>query len=158
MTKDQLIQSAGLLVQPSSESASEFSGKSERLAFMINEQFRNRQDLLMMIGEGNIDMMMDNHRNHVRFISSLFTNFQPEVLVETVLWVFRAYRSHGFKLTYWPAQLDSWVEVFRTELSDSCFREIYPFYNWMIINNPVFAQLSDEVLFETSNKKMGLHN
>jgi hypothetical protein len=40
---------------------------------------------------------------------SLFGDYHPEVLVETVLWVFRAYRSHGFKLTYWPAQLDMWV-------------------------------------------------
>lgn len=158
MTKAQLIESAQSLIQPSPEASSEFSLKSELLATALNERFKKRKDLNQMIGEGNLDMMMDNHRNHIRFISSIFANYQPEVLVETVLWVFRAYRSHGFKLTYWPAQLDSWVEIFRNELSEQTFNEVYPFYNWMIINNPLFAALSDEILFETSNLKVGLHN
>jgi hypothetical protein len=109
MEKENLIKSASLLKQPGAEAYREISKKREMLAGEINEQFKQRTDLLQMIGEGNIDMMMDNHRNHIRFMVSLFGDYHPEVLVETVLWVFRAYRSHGFKLTYWPAQLDMWV-------------------------------------------------
>ena len=132
--------------QPSAESHREISEKRELLANAMNEQFRKRPDLLQMIGEGNQEMMMGNHRNHIRFMASLFGDYNPEVLVETVLWVFRAYLSHGFKQTYWPAQLDTWVEILKKELSPACFDEVYPFYDWMIVNNPVFAKLGDETL------------
>jgi len=158
MTKEQLIKTAEKLVQPSSESAAEFLQKSEHLATSMNNRFLLRKDLTHLIGEGNEDMMKDNHRNHIRFLSSVFLNYDPEVLVETVLWVFRAYRAHGFKLTYWPAQLDTWVDIFKVELSENCFHEIYPFYHWMIVNNPIFSKLSDEILLGSQELKISLHN
>ena len=158
MTKEQLIKTAEKLVQPSSESASEFLQKSEHLATAMNSRFLLRKDLTHLHGEGNEDMMKDNHRNHIRFLSSVFLNYDPEVLVETVLWVFRAYRAHGFKLTYWPAQLDTWVDIFKVELSENCFQEIYPFYHWMIVNNPIFSKLSDEILLGSQELKISLHN
>jgi len=158
MTRDQLLQSAQKLVQPSAASAAEFTAKSETLAAVMNDQFRKRKDLAALVGDQNLDMMLDNHRNHIRFFCSLFVSYNPEVLVETVLWVFRTYRSHGFNLAYWPAQLDTWVEICKSELSASCFSEIYPFYHWMIVNNPVFARLSEEVLMTSSGPDMGLHS
>ncbi|MDP2236138.1 MAG: hypothetical protein Q8J88_06875 [Bacteroidales bacterium] len=146
MNREFLIKTAEKLMQPSDAAANEFSEKADSMVVLINNHFKKRSDLNMLTGEGNVDMMIDNHRNHVRFMISVFKHYEPEVLVETVLWVFRAYRSHGFKLTYWPAQLDAWVEIFKTELSPAAFAEIYPFYNWMIIHNPIFAKVSDEIL------------
>ncbi|MFW5880852.1 MAG: hypothetical protein ACOC2N_07070 [Spirochaetota bacterium] len=69
-----------------------------------------------------------------------------EVLVNTVLWVFRAYRAHGFNLTYWPAQLDTWVVLLEKHLSPSSFAAIYPVYHFMLIHQPDFVGLSDEAL------------
>ncbi|MEI7673143.1 MAG: hypothetical protein WCK00_13610, partial [Deltaproteobacteria bacterium] len=62
-----------------------------------------------------------------------------------------AYRSHGFQLTYWPAQLDTWVEILQRKLSTEALAEVYPFYNWMIVNQPAFTLLSDSfVLTDTT--------
>ena len=143
MNKSDLIKSAEKLQQPSQAASNEFEEKRELLAAEMNRLMTSRDDLAQLVGEGNILMMEDNHRNHARFMSTVFLYFEPEVLVETVLWVFRAYRSHGFQLTYWPAQLDNWVELFKTHLSAETFKEIYPFYNWMIVNQPVFVLESD---------------
>jgi hypothetical protein len=68
------------------------------------------------------------------------------VLVETILWVFRAYRSHGFHTNYWAAQLNSWIEILRNELSEEAYTEIYPYYEWMQVNIPLFVLFSDEKL------------
>ena len=146
MKKEQLIVSAELLVQPSASSASEFDKQCDLLAAEMNRILSARPDLNALIGEGNLSMMEENHRNHVRFLSSVFHHYEPAVLVETVLWVFRAYRAHGFHLTYWPAQLDQWVELFKTHLSPDAFGEIYPFYHWMIINQPLFVIESDKLI------------
>ena len=146
MSKENLLESAEALKQPSPMAAREYAEKSEMIAAEMNRLMSARTDLNALIGEGNMNMMEDNHRNHVRFISSVFHKYQPAVLVETVLWVFRAYRSHGFHLTYWPAQLDQWVMLFKAHLTEETLHEIYPFYNWMIINQSQFVMESDKVI------------
>jgi hypothetical protein len=143
MTKEELIESAKKLSQPTSEAVEEYAQKREHLVAEINRMLMNRKDLTDLIGEGNELMMKDNHSNHARFMESIFRFYKPEVLVETVLWVFRAYRSHGFHLTYWPAQLNAWVQVLERELTLSSCKSVLPFYNWLIVNIPVFSKLTD---------------
>ena len=84
---------------------------AEIIINLINEKMIGRRDIEILIGKTNIEMMKDNHANHVRFIASLLQNYNPEVFVVTVLWVFRAYRTHGFKSNYWAAQLNSFIEM-----------------------------------------------
>lgn len=146
MKREDLIISARKLAQPPASASAEFSKKRELLVSEMNQLMSERKDLIELIGEGNLSMMIDNHRNHARFMESVFLEYNPEVLVETVLWVFRAYRTHGFKLTYWPAQLDTWIEILQKGLSPESFSAIYPFYNWMIINQPAFATISDTLI------------
>ncbi len=155
MEKKDLLNTASQLKQPSQKAVDEYSRKADAMAGTLNERLSSRKDITQLIGEGNLDMMYENHRNHLRFMISLFKDYNPLVLTETVLWVFRAYRSHGFHLTYWPAQLDNWVQILKDELSKDCFDEVYPFYHWMIVNNPAFAILSDETLPEDFQPKHG---
>jgi hypothetical protein len=110
-----------------------------------------RTDLEKLIGKGNQCMAEDNNRNFARFMESLFYNYRPDVFVETVLWVFRAYRSHGFQTTYWPANLNTWIENLKKTLSPEAFNAIYPFYNWLIVNIPIFVKLSDEQISRGSH-------
>jgi hypothetical protein len=70
----------------------------------------------------------------------------PEVFVETILWVFRAYRSHGFTTNYWAAQLNQWILIIQKELQPEILREIKPYYEWMQVHIPIFVQLSDDNL------------
>lgn len=107
MNRDDLIRSAAGLQQVSQVSASEFSAKRDRLVELLNECMLSRADLLDMVGAGNVDMMKDNHANHARFLESIINAHNPEVLVDTVLWVFRVYRSRNFSSTYWAAQLNA---------------------------------------------------
>lgn len=146
MDREELIKTAKSLTQVSATSAAEYSSKMDLLVTLMNQKMLCREDLNDMIGTGNAEMMKDNHANHARFLESIFHNHSPEVLVDTVLWVFRAYRSRNFSSTYWAAQLNSWIEILKNELSKECFKEIYPYYNWMQINIPVFNKLAEEKL------------
>lgn len=74
--------------------------------------------------------------------------YEPEVLAQTALWVFRAYRSHGFPTAYWPANLDTFVEIARERLGPQAFAETYPFFHWLIVDIPSFVKISDEQLSE----------
>lgn len=146
MQREELIQSASMLNQVGEKSALEYSSKRDHLVDLLNKKMESRADLLDLVGVGNVEMMKDNHANHARFLESIFIQQDPVVLVDTILWVFRAYRSRNFSSTYWAAQLNAWIELYKKELSPVCFLEVYPYYSWMQINIPTFNMLAEEHL------------
>lgn len=146
MDKKFLLETAQQLKQVSVKTADEYHQKAEQLIAKMNALILERPDIESLVGANNINMMKDNHSNHVRFISSILKNHNSEVLVDTVLWVFRAYRSHGFTTNYWAAQLNTWIIIIKEVLTRDCFVEVYPYYEWMQINIPIFVKVSDEKL------------
>lgn len=146
MDKNFLLESANKLNVVNSSSCEEYAQKAEQLIVMMNKIMIDKPDIINLVGKDNLDMMKDNHANHVRFMISVFKNYHPEVLVETVLWVFRAYRSHGFTSNYWATQLNGWITILKDTLTHGSFSEIYPYYEWMQINIPLFVKISDEKL------------
>lgn len=143
-----LVQTAQQLRQPAVAAAAEFEAARDSLAAELTRQMTARPDLEKLIGPGNLPMMEDNSRNFCRFMGAMFVAYEPEVLAQTALWVFRAYRSHGFHTTYWPANLDTFVAIARTRLTPATFAETYPFFQWLIVNIPTFVKISDEQLAE----------
>jgi len=148
MARERLETTAHELVQPGSEAAAEFESRRETLAEELNRQMAARPDLARLIGLDNRAMMEDNSRNFCRFMGTMFQQYDPDVLVQTVLWVFRAYRSHGFRTTYWAANLDTFVPIARNTLSEQTFAQLYPFFHWLIVNIPTFVAISDTQLSE----------
>lgn len=151
MDRNFLKESASQLKPISKASAFEYSQKEEQLIAKMNICMLERKDIEQLIGKNNIEMMKDNHSNHVRFMVSVFQNFNSDVLIETILWVFRAYRSHHFTTNYWATQLNTWINLLKTELSPDCYQEIIPYYYWMQLNIPIFVKLSDEKLDSTQS-------
>jgi hypothetical protein len=144
MDKNYLINTASLLKDVSPGTAEEYIRKAEQLTYRINSLMLARSDIENLVGKDNIDMMKDNHSNHVRFIGSILKNNNPLVLVNTVLWVFRAYQSHGFTTNYWASQLNAWFLILEEILSERSYAEIYPYYEWMQVNIPIFVKVSKE--------------
>ena len=145
---EKLLETASTLIQPQESVMQEFSRKRNELAAMGSQTMADRPDLEKLVGEGNRQMAEDNNRNFARFMESMFLDYNAEVLVDTVLWVFRAYRSHGFQTTYWAANLNIWVDMLKQELSKEAFDALYPYYSWLIINIPIFVKLTDEAVSE----------
>jgi len=146
MTRERLISSAQKLSPPSAEAAADFEARQEIVAAELNRRMLERPDLERLIGPDNRAMMENNSRNMLRFMASLFRAFEPVVLTETALWALRSYRAHGFHQSYWPANLDTTVQILREELPAESFAGVYPSFEWLIVNIPAFVQLSDEAL------------
>lgn len=151
MNKDDLLKTASGLKQVDKAIAGEYALKAEIIVSQMNLLMMQRCDIKELVGEQNLDMMKDNHANHARFVSSILLNFNAEILVETVLWVFRAYRYRGFSTTYWAALLNTWVEVMKKELTTETFRQVYPYYDWMLVNIPIFVKLTDDPVMTLKN-------
>jgi hypothetical protein len=156
--RDTLLKSAGELSPPDSDAVQAFEQQWEKIAATGTRMLMERPDLEKLVGKGNEKMAEDNNRNFPRFMLSLFSEYQPAVFVDTVLWVFRAYRSHGFHTTYWAANLNIWVDLLKKELPMSAFEQIYPFYHWLIIHIPSFTALTDpDVSASALNAPNSLH-
>ncbi len=143
MNTEQLQHTARQLRQPDSSAATEFEACRESLAEELNRRMMARTDIEKLIGTGNLPMMQDNSRNFCRFMSTMFHGYEPDVLVQTALWVFRAYRAHGFRTTYWPANIDTFVEILRERTTPATFLSLYPFFQWLIVNIPIFVTITD---------------
>ena len=146
MNKEQLIESARRLGATTAAATADYEARREAMAAELSRRMLARPDLDRLIGPDNREMLENNSRNMFRFMGSLFLNFEPVVLAETALWVFRAYRAHGFQLSYWPANLDTAVQILREQLAPESFASVYPFFEWLIVHNPAFAELSDAAL------------
>jgi hypothetical protein len=144
MDKNYLINTASRLKDVSPGTAEEYIQKAEQLTYRINSLMLARTDIDNLVGKNNIDMMKDNHSNHVRFIGSILKINNPYVLVNTVLWVFRAYINHGFTPQYWESQLYSWFFILEEILTEKTYSEVYPYYEWMQVNIPIFVKVSKE--------------
>jgi hypothetical protein len=138
-----LLQSATNLPQVSSASAQEYKDSCDILVARINQRMCSRSDIRALTGEHNLDLMKDNHSNHARFMTSIFIQKNPLALVDTILWVFRAYRARGFETTYWAAQLNAWIELIGDTISAEACSEILPYYEWMLLQIPSFTVLSE---------------
>lgn len=144
MTEKELFESAKKLIPPGRKSADEFNAIGESLASELNVRMTSREDLEKLVGKNNTKMMQDNSRNMVRFMGSLMSNYNHITFVETCLWVFKAYRSHGFQTTYWPAHIDTFMEILSERLSKEVYAEIKPMFNWIIVSIPVFVKLTNK--------------
>lgn len=143
MDKKFLLESANKLNVFSEKTAQEYLEKTDQLVAMLNQEMLNRKNIEKIVGSENLEMMKDNHRNHTKFIYSIIKNFDENVLVETVLWVFRAYRSHGFDDNYWSILLSSFVVAIEDIFTLDAKKEILPLYDWMLINIPLFIKVTD---------------
>lgn len=146
--KEQLLASGQQLIPPPEKVRAEFSAKIDMLVAKGNVTIAARPDLDKLVGAENHEMAQNNNANFGRFMESMFTEYDPVTFVETVLWVFRAYRSHGFQTTYWAANLDIWQKMLEQELSEEAFSSISPFYTWLIVNIPLFVKITDDSLSE----------
>lgn len=151
MNEENLIASAKKLKQPSEEATKIFYDNIDAIADKLNRVMLSRPDIDRLIGRGNTDMMENNSRNYLRFMGAIFHSYDPMVLVQTSVWAFHAYREHGFFVEYWPANLDSTVMILQKDLPAKVYKEIYPFFEWLIVNIPAFVAITDNMMKEETN-------
>jgi len=143
MTKEQLLISAKALHQPSKAAQEEYYESIDRISSALINVMSARADIERLIGPGNLLMMENNSRNFFRFMGAIFISPDPLVMVDTAIWAFCTYRSHGFSISYWPANLDTTIRILKEELSPETYKQVFPHFNWLLINIPAFTRISD---------------
>lgn len=144
MKKEDLIGTATKLKAVSDSTCKEYIEKLDPMVAKVNRLMLESIDIEYITGSNVESMMKDNHRNHAKFMVSILGNYNPVVLVETILWVFRAYRSHGFHTKYWEVHLNVWIKIISQDLSQESSQQIIPYYIWMLENIPSFVVITNQ--------------
>ncbi len=138
----ELIESARTLGPFSEDDALAYQRYAPRLVALVNERMTEREDIHDLLGVASLELMRDNHANHARFIGSILKVFQAEVLVETIIWVLRTYKSRGISSAYWAAQLNTWHIVISETLKEAEVANVLELYAWIQVHLPVFDKLA----------------
>lgn len=146
MITRRLLESARTIPRPSEGAAKAFAERADAMAAAVSARMLARGDIHDLVGPDSLGLLLETHRNHVRFVAALLEEFDASVLVRTVSWVLHTYRAHGFKPQYWRHQLESWMAVLRVHLPEHAQEEIMEIYEWMEEHLEDFILISDRKL------------
>lgn len=142
MTEDLLIQDAQESLHISPESTALYRSMKDSLLDHVNASMTEHPRIADLTGGNPMNMMRDNHSNHLDFMSTVFEFNSFELLVKTVPWVYRSYHSHGFSFDYFLRELEAWKAAVSQFLSPGAAGEINTVYDWMIKHHERMIELS----------------
>ena len=140
---DDLIINAQKNLHVSSASTASYEEKKEKLVEYVDKELARHPSLDELIGQNSIQMMHDNHVNHINFMLNVFKLNKFEMLVKIVPWVYRAYHSHGFSYDYFIVELNAWKQAISLYLEKSEADEIHAVYDWLLDQHEIMIKLSE---------------
>ena len=140
------------LPEVSREATRDYVENTDRLIEIVNNDLKNRDYIEELIGNNSVQIMVDNHENHARFMANVFKLNNYEMLLDTIIWVYRTYRRHGFSYDYFPVELKAWSRAVERELGSRSANQINEIYSFMLDNHERFVELAEKV------KETGLEN
>jgi methanogenic corrinoid protein MtbC1 len=142
----QLLQEAQALPTVDPAAVQAYRGAIDSMVEQVNRIMTLHPEVHRLIGYNPLKMMYDNHLNHARFMANVFRFDAKELLVRTVLWVYRTYRHHGFEYDYFPAELRAWQQVVASHLSEAHGQAILAIYQWLLDRHGQMVHLSQIVV------------
>lgn len=129
-----------LIVSP--EAAKDYEAKRDFMLNFVNQEMSERPDIIKLIGGNPLQMMYDNHKNHINFMINVFKYSLFELLVRIIPWVYRSYHNHDFSYDYFPIELETWKQAVDKFLQKDHAKEINKTYDWMIEKHPIMIEIS----------------
>lgn len=141
----ELLEDIAKLPDVSDDAARAFNSEMGRMIEKVNHIMARRPDIRMLTGDAPLSAMFENHRNHALFMSNVFSLNMPQLLADTVPWVYRTYHSHGFSYTYFPAHIQSWRTIIPESLDADNAAAILRIYEWIESRHETFIELAENV-------------
>ena len=129
----ELFDKAKKLKPISDETFNEINNSLKSLEAQMDEEFFSRNDIEELI-DNKVDLIRDNHANHLRFMLNIMKNYDTFIFINTVSWVLEAYTSRGISIDYWDVQLRLFLKIYKEDLTVNAYNEVLPFYTFLINN------------------------
>jgi MerR family transcriptional regulator, light-induced transcriptional regulator len=142
MLMDELLVEAKKLPAVTLAAAAAYKHHVPVLTKYVDDKLISHPRIHSLIGNNPLQIMFDNHKNHVEFMSTVFSLGDYELLCKTVPWVYRSYHAHKFSYDYFPVELKAWQEAIAAFIDPGLTDAIRIIYDWMIGNHERFITLS----------------
>lgn len=116
----------------------------ERLISAVNAYLSAKKNLSFLLGGNIADILPMNHEHHIAFMSNVFFLNQYELLVKTMVWVYRIYHTRGFSYDYFPFELRAWIDAVERYLAPEHQEQILAIYQWMIRSHTAMISLAEQ--------------
>ncbi|MCX7668435.1 MAG: hypothetical protein N2Z84_05845, partial [Atribacterota bacterium] len=133
------------------EAAQAYEKEKEVLLQIVNDKLTEHSNLSRFLGVNPLQVMYDNHRNHVNFMINILKLNEFAMLVRMVPWVYRVYHLHGFSYDYFLEELRTWQNAVAMRLDKKHAEEINRVYDWLLDHHNVMVTLSSKALIFTSS-------
>ena len=147
--KISVFDSALRLPAISTTAANAYRDHIEKMERMVDAALSKKADIWELIGYNSLSLMYDNHRYHVRCMSTIFCFNAYNLLTPAIVWLYRAYHSSGFSYKYFPVDFRSWQKALSDILPPEAAAEINQIYQWMIDHHEEFLLLADSPDYQT---------
>ncbi|MFW5998682.1 MAG: cobalamin B12-binding domain-containing protein [Halanaerobiaceae bacterium] len=140
--KKKVYKKAGELPEIPPAVVEEYKNNILSLISLVNDYMTKRDDIKELIGYNPLEVMYNNHENHVRFMVNVFKIGDYKLLIRTVIWVYRTYVLKGFSYQYFPVELNAWIKAVKKSLNEEKAKPVIKVYDWLIDNHEKFVALS----------------
>ena len=126
----------------SAAAASAYEAERDTMLPLVDRKLIEWEDLQRLIGSNPIALMRLNHSNHALFMANVFRYSCFGLFAQVLVWVYRAYRHHGFAGEYFPIELAAWRAAVSECLAPPVAAEIDAVYAWMLERHEELMQLA----------------
>ena len=125
---------------------SAYQDKMNIMVDRVNQVMLSRRDLNDLIGSNPKEVMLQNHGNHARFMTSQFCIKSPETFIRITAWVYHTYIARGFSPRYFLVELRQWQKAVEHYLDPKSAELINAFYQVMIDHHENVLELSRKIV------------
>ena len=136
----------------SAAAASAYEAERDTMLPLVDRKLIEREDLQRLIGNNPIALMRLNHSNHALFMANVFRYSCFGLFAQVLVWVYRAYRHHGFAGEYFPIELAAWRAAVSECLAPPVAAEIDAVYAWMLERHEELMQLATPAALEAERQ------
>lgn len=126
----------------SKEAAQEYGDNLDFMIKKVDQDMSEKENLNQLIGDNLLSKMEDNHKNHANFMYNSFQLNDPELFLNTIIWVYKTYNNHGFSYEYFPLELKTWISAVKKYLNTESQTSIIKVYKWMLDHHQTFLEES----------------
>lgn len=127
------------------EAAAEYERNQEELisefSSLISQQ--DKEGHIQALENITSEELIVIHRDHTRYMSSIFKLNYAEIFLSTLPWIYRISKFRGIPLDYFMKVYEGWIEVINKHLEPHLAKPLVDVYQWLIDNHELIVRVSE---------------
>lgn len=109
-----------------------YSQYGDEMLLKINRWIAEDNQMRRFLNGNSLDLLLNNHRNHLGFITQVLESRDGSALVKGLPWVYHAYHSQGVPFLYFEEELEKWKEFILQTIPKDEALQLSQIYDWML--------------------------